>query len=207
MKSMKEYLFTPYGLMLSAPPFEKTPKSVMGGVVYNKGIKENAGIFNHPQSWAVMAECILGNGDQAYEYYRAFMPAAYNTRAEIRQIEPYAHAQTTYATCNPNAGKARVPWLTGTVAWSYFSAVQYILGIRPEIDGLRIDPCIPKSWPGFEMRRDFRGRKITIRIANPSGKCKGIRNLKINGKFIQGNLLPISELTDGAMIEARIEGE
>jgi len=207
MKSMKEYLFTPYGLMLSAPPFEKTPKSVMGGVVYNKGIKENAGIFNHPQSWAVMAECILVNGDQAYEYYRAFMPAAYNTRAEIRQIEPYAHAQTTYATCNPNAGKARVPWLTGTVAWSYFSAVQYILGIRPEIDGLRIDPCIPKSWPGFEMRRDFRGRKITIRIANPSGKCKGIRNLKINGKFIQGNLLPISELTDGAMIEARIEGE
>jgi len=85
--------------------------------------------------------------------------------------------------------------------------VQYILGIRPEIDGLRIDPCIPKAWPGFEMRRDFRGRKITIKIANPSGKCKGIRNLKVNGKIIPGNLLPISELTDGAVIEARIEGD
>ncbi len=206
MKSMKEYLFTPYGLMLSAPPFEKTSKEIMVGVIFNKGIKENAGIFNHPQSWAVMAECMLGNGDQAYEYYRAFMPAAYNTRAEIREMEPYVHGQTTYATCGPNAGKCRVPWLTGTVAWSYFSAVQYILGIRPEIDGLRIDPCIPKNWPEFEMRRDFRGKKLTIKVANPSGKCKGVRKLKVNGKTIQGNLVPISELTDGAVIEAQIEG-
>jgi len=204
MKSMKDYLFTPFGLMLSAPPFEKTPRSVMGGVVYNKGIKENAGIFNHPQSWAVMAECILGNGDQAYEYYRAFMPAAFNTRAEIRQIEPYAHAQTTYATCGPNAGKARVPWLTGTVAWSYFAAVQYILGIRPEIDGLRIDPCIPSKWPGFEMRRNFRGMNLTIRIANPSGKCAGVRELRIDGKSIAGNLAPILDLKDGTVIEAMI---
>lgn len=204
MKSMKEYLFTPYGLMLSAPPFEKTPKQIMGGVVYNKGIKENAGIFNHPQSWAVMAECILGHGDQAYEYYRAFMPAAYNTRAEIRQIEPYAHAQTTYATCSPNAGKARVPWLTGTVAWSYFAAVQYILGIRPEIDGLRIDPCIATSWRGFEMRRNFRGKNITIKIGNPNGKSRGIGALKIGGKTIAGNLAPISELKDGVVIEATI---
>ncbi|MGD0464923.1 MAG: N,N'-diacetylchitobiose phosphorylase [Tepidisphaeraceae bacterium] len=207
MKSMKDYLFTPYGLTLSAPPFEKTPKQIMGGVIFNKGIKENGGIFNHPQSWAVMAECMLGNGDQAYEYYRAFMPAAYNTRAEIRQIEPYAHGQTTYATCSPNAGKCRTPWLTGTVGWSYFAAVQYILGIRPEIDGLRIDPCIPANWPGFEMSRVFRGKKLTIKIANPSGKCKGVRSLKVNGKTIQGNLLPISALSDGAVIEARIEGD
>jgi cellobiose phosphorylase len=206
LKSMKEHLFTPYGLMLSAPPFEKTPKHIMGGVVYNKGIKENAGIFNHPQSWAVMAECIQGNGNQAYEYYRAFMPAAYNTRAEIRQIEPYAHAQTTYATCNPNAGKARVPWLTGTVAWAYFTAVQYILGIRPELEGLRIDPCIPTNWPGFEIRRNFRGKDLTIKIQNPNKKSKGIRSLQLNGKPIAGNLVAISELREGLVIEATIDG-
>jgi N,N'-diacetylchitobiose phosphorylase len=204
LKSMKEYLFTPYGLMLSAPPFMKTPKQIMGGVVFNPGIKENAGIFNHPQSWAVMAECILGNGDQAYEYYRAFMPSAYNTRAEIREIEPYAHSQTTYATCNPNAGKSRTPWLTGTVGWSYFSAVQYILGIRPELNGLRIDPCIPKNWPGFEMQRNFRGKNITIKIANPAGKNKGILELKVNGKVIPGNIVPFTELKDNSIIEAQI---
>ncbi len=207
MKSMKDYLFTPYGLTLSAPPFEKTPKQIMGGVVFNKGIKENGGIFNHPQSWAVMAECMLGNGDQAYEYYRAFMPAAYNTRAEIRQIEPYVHSQTTYATCSPNAGKSRTPWLTGTVAWSYYAAVEYILGIRPEIDGLRIDPCLPSSWPGFEMSRIFRDKKLTIKVANPSGKKKGIKNLKINGKITEGNLISIANLSDGAVIEATITGE
>lgn len=204
LKAMKDHLATPYGLMLSAPPFVKTPKHIMGGVVYNTGIKENGGIFNHPQSWAVMAECIMGNGEQAFEYYRAYMPSAYNTRAEVRQIEPYVHSQTTYAPCNSNAGKSRVPWLTGAVSWSYFTAVQYILGIRPELDGLRIDPCIPGSWTGFEMRRKFRGSTITIKIANPSGKSKGIYSLRINGKRIEGNLLPLSEVRDDVTVEATI---
>ncbi|HWP05581.1 MAG TPA: glycosyl transferase, partial [Polyangiaceae bacterium] len=206
MKSMKDYLATPYGLMLSAPPFEKTPKEIMDGVVYNKGIKENAGIFNHPQGWAVMAECLLGNGDQAYEYYRAYMPSAYNERAEIRQIEPYVHSQTTYATVNVNAGKSRVPWLTGTVSWSYFVALQSILGIRPELDGLRIDPCIPAAWPGFECEREFRGKRISIKITNPAKKCRGVTSLTVNGKKISGNLLPLAELKDGAVVEARLEG-
>jgi cellobiose phosphorylase len=151
-----------------------------------------------------MAECMLGNGDQAYEYYRAYMPAAYNTRAEVRQIEPYVHSQCTYATCNPNAGKSRVPWLTGTVSWSYFTAVQYILGIRPEIDGLRIDPCIPAKWPGFEMQREFRGQRFMIRVSNPKGKSKGVSTLKVNGKPIAGNLVPVAEIKNGAVIEVVI---
>jgi cellobiose phosphorylase len=206
MKAMKDYLATPYGLMLSAPPFEKTPKSIMGGVVYNKGIKENAGIFNHPQGWAVMAECLLGNGDQAYEYYRAYMPSAYNERAEIREIEPYVHSQTTYATVNRNAGKSRVPWLTGTVSWSYFVALQSILGIRPEIDGLRIDPCIPSSWPGFELERTFRGKTIKLSVKNPNAKCRGVKELKVGGKIITGNLLGLSELADGVTVEVILAG-
>jgi N,N'-diacetylchitobiose phosphorylase len=206
MQSMKQNLATPYGLMLSAPPFEKTPKTVMIGVVYNKGIKENGGIFNHPQGWAVMAECMLGHGDQAYEYYRAYMPSAYNERAEIRQIEPYVHSQTTYASISSNAGKSRVPWLTGTVSWSYFVALQSVLGIRPEYDGLRIDPCIPTTWPGYEMERVFRGKKLTIKVTNPNKLSKGVKRLLVNGKAIEGNLLPLSALADGLVVEAKIEG-
>jgi N,N'-diacetylchitobiose phosphorylase len=206
MKSMKDYLATPYGLMLSAPPFVTTPKNVMGGVIYNTGIKENAGIFNHTQSWAVMAECMLGHGDQAYEYYRAYLPAAYNTRAEVREIEPYAHSQTTYATCNPNAGKSRVPWLTGATSWSYHVALQWILGIRPEIDGLRVDPCIPKVWPGFTVQRAFRGRQLTIRVSNPRALERGVESLRVDGKTIAGNLVPVGELADGAVIEAELGG-
>jgi cellobiose phosphorylase len=174
----------------------------MGGVIYNHGIKENAGIFCHTQSWAVMAEALLGNGDQAYAYYRAFMPAAYNDRAEIREIEPYVHCQTTYAPCNRNAGKSRVPWLSGTVSWSYHAALQWILGVRPEIDGLRIDPCLPKSWPGFTMRRNFRGMTLKIEVKNPRGVSHGVTNLAIDRKVIAGNLVPLEKLKDGSKIVA-----
>lgn len=205
MQALNERLATPYGIMLSAPPFtEKTPTTVMGGVIYNHGIKENAGIFCHTQGWAVMAEAQLGNGDRAYEYYRAYMPAAYNERAELREIEPYVHCQTTYAPCNRNGGKSRVPWLSGTAAWSYHSAVQWILGIRPELTGLRIDPCIPKAWPGFEVRRNFRGKVIHIRVDNSSGSGRGVAAMTVNGKTVVGNLLPLEAITDACEVSVRL---
>jgi cellobiose phosphorylase len=202
MDALKRRLATPYGIMLSAPPFTHTPRTVMGGVIYNHGIKENAGIFCHTQSWAVIAETLLGNGDQAYEYYRAFLPSAYNDRAELRESEPYVHCQTTYATCNRNAGKSRVPWLSGTVSWSHHTALQWILGVRPEIDGLRIDPCIPKHWPGFTLRRVFRGRTLKIEVKNPGGVSKGVTSLLVDGKVIEGNFIPLERLKDGSRIVA-----
>lgn len=190
MQTVKERLATPFGLMLCAPPFVKTPIDVMRAVVFNPGIKENAGIFNHTQGWAVMAECLLGNGDRAYEYYRAAMPAAYNDRAEIRQCEPYVQAQTTYSTYSPRAGNARTSWLTGAAAWSYFSAAQYILGIRPESDGLRVDPCIPSAWDGFRAARRFRGASYQIIVRNPCHISKGVTRMTVDGELLAGNLIP-----------------
>ena len=204
MDALKRELATPYGIMLSAPPFTHTPPTVMGGVIFNHGIKENGGIFCHTQSWAVMAECLLGDGDRAYEYYRAFMPAAYNTRAEVREIEPYVHCQTTYATCNRNAGKSATPWLSGTASWSHHAAIQWILGVRPEIDGLRIDPCIPKAWPGFTMTRVFRGKALKITVRNPGGVSKGVKTLAVDGKTVDGNLVPLSRIADGTRIVATL---
>ncbi|MCJ7586274.1 MAG: hypothetical protein MUO30_16140 [Anaerolineales bacterium] len=191
MQIVQERLATPYGLMLSAPPFVKTPIDVMRAVVFNPGIKENAGIFNHTQGWAVMAECLLGHGDRAYEYYRAFMPAAYNTRAEIRQSEPYVQGQTTYSIYSPRPGNTRTPWLTGAAAWAYFSATQYILGLRPELDGLRIDPCIPSDWEGFSATRRFRGRTFRIAVHNPQNVCKGVTKMVVDGKEVAGSLVPL----------------
>ena len=204
MDALHQRLATPYGIMLSAPPFTHTPRTVMGGVIYNHGIKENAGIFCHTQSWAVMAECLLGQGDRAYEYYRAFMPAAYNDRAELREIEPYVHCQTTYATCNRNAGKSRVPWLSGTASWSHHTALQWILGVRPELDGLRLDPCIPQTWPGFKLTRVFRGRTLKIEVKNPAGVCRGVKSLAVGGKPVAGNFIPLAQLTDGVRIAATL---
>jgi N,N'-diacetylchitobiose phosphorylase len=201
METVKEKLATPYGLMLCAPPFVKTSIDLMSAVVFNPGIKENAGIFNHTQGWGVMAECMLGNGDRAYEYYRASMPAAYNERAELRQIEPYVQGQTTYSVYSPRAGNARTSWLTGAAAWSYFSATQYVLGIRPEMDGLRLDPCIPHDWKGFKATRRFRGHVLQIEVKNPQGVCRGVKSLTLNGQPLPGNLIPADRLGEKNVVE------
>jgi cellobiose phosphorylase len=202
LETVHKQLATPYGLMLSAPPFVKTTVDVMRAVVFNPGIKENAGIFNHTQGWGIMAECLLGHGDRAYEYLRASMPAAYNTKAEIRQCEPYVQAQTTYSTYSPRAGNTRTSWLTGAAAWSYFSATQYILGIRPEADGLRLDPCIPSAWDGFSATRQFRGRAFRIVVHNPQHVCQGVVKLTVDGVAVQGNLIPADLSAGEHQVEA-----
>lgn len=204
METVYERLHTPFGLMLAAPPFARMPIEVMRAVVYNPGIKENAGIFNHTQGWGVIAECLRGNGDRAYEYYRATMPSAYNDRAEIRQCEPYVHAQTTYSQFSPRAGNARTSWLTGAAAWSYFSATQHLLGIRPEINGLRIDPCIPSNWDGFKVTRLFRSKEWQIIIHNPAHICKGIVRMTVDGNPVDGSLIPVDVPGEKHVVEAWI---
>jgi cellobiose phosphorylase len=202
LRSVHDRLATPYGLMLCAPPFVQTPVDVMRAVVFNPGVKENAGIFNHTQGWGVMAECLLGHGDRAYEYYRASMPAAHNDRAEIRQAEPYVQAQTTYSTYSPRPGNARTSWLTGAAAWAYVSATHYLLGLRPELDGLRIDPCIPSTWPGFKATRRFREWTIHIEVKNPDGVCRGVKHLTLNGHPLPDNLVPVDQLRPHNQVEA-----
>jgi N,N'-diacetylchitobiose phosphorylase len=201
MQSVKEKLATPHGLMLCAPPFVKTSIEVMRAIVFNPGIKENAGIFHHTQGWGIMAECMLGNGDRAYEYLRACMPASYNKRAEIRQSEPYVQAQTTYSVFSPRAGNTRTSWLTGAAAWFYYSMTQYILGIRPEVDGLRIDPCIPSDWKGFKATRRFRGKTIEIEVKNPDNICRGVKSITLNGSALADNLVPVKQLEEENQVD------
>jgi len=162
--------------------------------VFNLGIKENAGIFNHTQGWGIMAECMLGHGDRAYEYLRAAMPAAYNACAEIRQSEPYVQGQTTYSRFSPREGNTRVAWLTGAAAWFYYSVTQHILGIQPTLDGLRIDPCIPAQWDGFSVRRVFRGNVLEIQVHNPQHVQRGVEKLTLNGASLPGNLIPVEQM-------------
>ena len=148
-----------------------------------------------------MAECLLGNGNQAYEYLRASMPAAYNQKAEIRQCEPYVQAQTTYSTFSPRPGNTRTSWLTGAAAWFYFSATQYVLGIQPQKDGLAINPCIPSEWNGFSANREYRGHEIQITVHNPQHVCMGVKKLEVNGKEISGCLIPEKLLEDNNIVE------
>lgn len=201
LASVKEKLATEYGVMICAPPFEKVPVTVMRAVLMNPGNKENGGIFSHTQSWIVMAEALLGHGDQAYAYYRTFMPSAYNERAEIREIEPYVHCQSTHSTFSKKFGASRVPWLSGTASWSYFTAAQTILGVKPERGGgLRIDPCVPASWKSFKVKRRFRGHWIEIEVDNAAQVSRGVRTLEIDGKSVTGNLIPLDRLHAGVRV-------
>jgi len=205
MDSVEERLSTDFGLMLCSPAYRKVDHHVMRAVLFNPGQKENGGIFSHPQGWAVMADCMLGNGDRAYRNYRAYMPSRFNDMAEVREIEPFVHCQSTNSPESPRYGASRLPWLTGTAAWSFYSATQYILGIRPEIYGLRIDPCIPSAWKGFRVDRTFRGKRITIHVKNPHARNRGVREIRVNGTVIAGNLLPVAHLADGSVVEVTLE--
>ncbi|UCE05001.1 MAG: N,N'-diacetylchitobiose phosphorylase, partial [bacterium] len=196
IKAVRERLATEYGVIIVDPPYEKTDHRVVKAPLFNKGMKENASIFSHTQGWAIIAETILGNGDQAYKYYRASMPAAYNTKAEIRQIEPYVNCQFTHSKHSPRFGASRLPWLSGAAAWSYYAATQYILGIQPDYYGLRIDPCIPSSWKEFSVTRKFRKKIFHIKVHNKSGVQKGIKKIITNEEVIAGNLIPLDKMKD-----------
>jgi cellobiose phosphorylase len=190
MDTVSDLLSTDYGWMICAPPIEKTDPRVIKARLFNKGMKENASVFCHTQGWGIIAEAIIGRGDRAYEYYRKFMPAAYNTLADVRQIEPYVYCQFTNSKYSPRYGASRLPWLSGSASWAYYTAAQYILGIQPDYTGLRIDPCVPSDWKEISISRKFRGNNFQIVIRNPNGVQKGVRQITVNGKEIQGNLIP-----------------
>ncbi|MDD2798056.1 MAG: hypothetical protein PHV20_05635 [Bacteroidales bacterium] len=196
LKKMKERLSTNYGVMICDPPYTETDYNIVRAALMNVGMKENGGIFMHTQGWAVMAEAMCGNGTQAFEYFRNYMPATYNSKAEIRQIEPYVYCQSTHSKYSPKYGNSRVPWLSGSATWSYVAATQFILGIQPLIDGLKIDPCIPSKWHKFEVTRKFRGKTINISVLNPNGIEKGVKNLIVNGKLVSGNIVRIEMMEE-----------
>lgn len=202
LESVKEKLATPYGLMLCAPPFVHADREIMSSVVFLPGIKENAGIFNHTQGWGVIAEIMNGNGDRAYEYCKAALPAAYNDKAEVRQSEPYVIGQTTYSTYSKRPGNTRVSWLSGAATWNYYSITQYMLGIRPQYDGLLIDPCVKHDWDSFSVERRWRNINISIEVKNPSRVCRGIESLEADGKKLDSVLVPVDLLHDGSRIIA-----
>jgi cellobiose phosphorylase len=204
MQSVRVRLATEFGLMICDPPYVETDFHVMRAALFNPGLKENGSIFSHTQGWAVMAEALLGHGDLAYRYFRSYLPAAYNTRAEVRQIEPYVYCQFTHSKYSPRFGASRVPWLSGSAAWSFFAATQYILGLQPEYGGLRIDPCIPSAWKEFKMTRVFRGKKLTVEVRNPAGVQKGVKKLVFNGKQLEGNFIPAEQLLAENQVEVEM---
>jgi cellobiose phosphorylase len=194
MNHVYDKLFTEYGLMICDPPYEKADLNVVKATLFNKGMKENGAVFCHTQGWAVIAETIIGNGNRAFEYFRSYMPATMNNRAEIRETEPYVYCQSTHSRYSARYGASRLPWLTGAAAWSYHAATHYLLGVRPDYNGITIDPCIPEKWDKVTLKRRFRNKISTIEITNKRGQQKGVRKILVNGEEIKGSLIPDDKL-------------
>lgn len=200
MDSVDEYLFTEYGLMLNAPCYTR-PDDGIGFVtrVY-PGLKENGAIFSHPNPWAWCAEAVLGRGSRAMKFYNALCPALQNDKIEIRQSEPYSYCQFVVGKDHSAFGRARHPFMTGSSGWAYYAATQYLLGVRPDFDGLRVDPCVPADWKEFSVSRKWRGAEYIIHVTNPKGVEKGVASLTADGKPVE--LLPV--LPAGSVCRAEV---
>ena len=191
LNSVKERLDCEYGIVLNNPPFTKYYIEYGEISSYPQGYKENAGIFCHNNPWVMIGETVIGRGDQAWEYFRKICPAYLEEISELHKTEPYVYSQMIAGKDAFKPGEAKNSWLTGTASWNFYTISQYILGIRPDYDGLMIDPCIPTSWKGYTVTRQFRGATYHIKVENPNEVCKGVASVLINGKPHQGNRLPI----------------
>jgi cellobiose phosphorylase len=193
LASVRKHLFIKCGLKLCTPAYPEYDEKVgpVGSMV--EGLKENGAVFNHAHAWGVMATAIAGRGDWAEEYYNAALP--YYQDPEISTTEPYTFCQTYASDEHPEYGLGRLHWHSGTIPWTFIASTQYILGIRADFDGLRIDPCIPGKWKGFTVKRMFRGVEYDIEVKNPEGGNRGVKKLTVDGKEIQGNLVPFDKST------------
>lgn len=192
MDIVYERLNTKYGIKLSTPGFNGYDPKYGGVTTYPPGAKENGGIFLHPNPWAMIAETVLGRGDRAYEYYAQINPLAKNDDIDLYECEPYVYAQNILGDEHPQFGLGRNSWLSGTASWCYQAGTQWILGIRAEYDGLRIDPCIPAAWSQFSVTRRFRGQSYKITVQNPNGVQKGVARMQVDGQDVEGNLVPVA---------------
>ncbi|HOM02020.1 MAG TPA: glycosyl transferase [Acetivibrio sp.] len=191
MDSVKKYLDTPYGLVLQNPAFTKYYIEYGEISTYPAGYKENAGIFCHNNAWIICAETVVGRGDMAFEYYSKIAPAYTEDISDIHKLEPYVYAQMIAGKDAKRHGEAKNSWLTGTAAWNFVAISQWILGVKPDYDGLRIDPCIPNAWDGYKVTRYFRGSTYEITVKNPNHVSKGVAKITVDGNEISGTVLPV----------------
>jgi len=202
MESVHERLFTPHGVILQQPAYQTYHLELGEVSSYPPGYKENAGIFCHNNTWIQIAWCMLGEGEKALEYYKSICPATKEGSIDTYRCEPYVYAQMIAGRDAARYGEAKNSWLTGTAAWTFVALSQHILGIRADYEGLVIDPCISPEWDGFKVTRRFRGKTCKITVRNPKQKCKGVKELSVNGVRVEGNRVPLAMLGEGCEIIA-----
>jgi cellobiose phosphorylase len=204
LDSVAERLTTPHGLVLLDPPFS-TYRVELGEISsYPPGYKENGSVFSHTNPWIVIADVLVGEADRAFEHYLALNPSAREDLSDIHRCEPYVYAQTIAGKAAAVPGEAKNSWLTGSAAWNLVAITQWILGIRPEHEGLRIEPCLPAAWEGFEAVRRFRGASYRISVQKAAGATGRVSSLMVDGRGLEGTVVPPAERGTTVSVEATI---
>ena len=190
LDSVKEKLDTKYGIMLLQPAYTKYHVELGEVSSYPPGYKENAGIFCHNNPWVSIAETCIGRGDRAFEIYKKTCPAYVEDISEIHRTEPYVYSQMVAGRDAKFHGEGKNSWLTGTAAWTFVNISQYIIGVYPTHTGLSINPCVPKDFGDFKITRAFREVIYNITVTNPNNVEKGIKEIVVDGKHIDGCIIP-----------------
>src|SRR4030043_1032637 len=190
LNSVKKYLDTEFGIVLNNPAF--TRYYIEYGEISSSpaGYKENAGVFCHNNPWIMIGETVIGGGDQAWDYNKMICPSYHEDISELHKTEPYVYAQMVAGKDSFRHGEAKNSWFTGTASWNFYTISHFILGIQPDYDGIKIDPCIPKDWKGFEVIRKFRGATYKIKVINKNHINKGVAKVTVDGIEYSSNLLP-----------------
>lgn len=191
LESCIKLLDTKYGLQLCAPAYQKPSSKIGASTREAPGKKENAAIFNHPLTWFIQALTILKDGDKAFEHYKKSIPEIVSEDHDVYVLEPYIYSEYITGPAHHQFGRAGHSWLTGTTAWMFYCGTSFILGVKPYYDGLIIEPCIPSSWESYEVIRKFRNSTYRIIVRNPQHKCYGITEVKLDGKLLNTNKLPV----------------
>ncbi len=191
LKAVNRHLATKHGIMLLQPPYTSYHLHLGEISSYPPGYKENASVFCHTNPWVMIAEAILGHGEEALDYYLRINPSRREVISDLHRCEPYVYAQMIAGKDADYFGEAKNSWLTGTAAWNFVAITQWILGIRPEFDGLRVQPIIPNNWKGFKAQRKFRGVTYDIEV-NRKGPGNAIA-IVVDGQPISGTLIPQTE--------------
>jgi cellobiose phosphorylase len=206
LAAVGDRLATPHGIVLNNPPFSHYYVEYGEISSYPEGYKENAGIFCHTNPWIMIAEVMVGHPDKALDYYLRINPSAREEISDVHRCEPYAYAQMIAGKDSPTPGEAKNSWLSGTAAWNFVAISQWILGIRAEHYGLRIDPAVPAEWGDFTLTRRFRGATFRVTVRKAAGTLGRVRRLEVDGREVAGNLVPLPARAGQAFeVEAFVE--
>ena len=202
LDAVRERLGTKYGIVILDPPYHDYHVELGEVSSYPPGYKENGGVFCHNNPWVMIAECAAGRPENAFDYYKRISPAYLEHIQELHRMEPYVYSQMVAGKAASRHGEAKNSWLTGTAAWNFVAVSQWILGIRPEFDGLRIDPRLPAELDRLTVTRSFRGSTYRITIRN-AGVPPRDRRMLVNGKPVSSNIIPPGP--EGGQIEIEVQ--